>query len=63
MDLEETHLRTHTTTITIKYLKEHDVKGVFGIGRVFRNEREIETHPRDFAQIDIAKKGCIEDFL
>ena len=47
-------LRTHTTTVTIRYLAEHKPKeaNVFSIGRVFRNEKVSYKHLAEFHQIE-----------
>jgi len=46
-------LRTHTTSLTIKALKEIETPAkIFSIGRVFRNETIDYSHIPEFAQVE-----------
>jgi len=47
-------LRTHTTSVTIKYLaeKKPDEARIFSLGRVFRNEKVSYKHLVEFNQIE-----------
>ncbi len=48
-------LTTHTTVLTVRYLKEHKDEmpiRVFSIGRVFRRENLDPTHLSEFTQIE-----------
>jgi phenylalanyl-tRNA synthetase alpha chain len=48
-------LRTHTTAVDVRYVKENNIKPPFRLiipGRCFRNEATDQTHEHTFYQID-----------
>lgn len=55
---EKVLLRTHTSSVQIRYMKEHSAKGIlppYAIlvpGKVFRNEETDATHEAQFHQIE-----------
>ncbi|MGQ9469720.1 MAG: phenylalanine--tRNA ligase subunit alpha [Nitrososphaerales archaeon] len=61
-------LRTHTTTVTVKYLADHKVSEakVFSVDKVFRNEKLDPKHLAELHQIEgivVGKKVTIRDLM
>jgi phenylalanyl-tRNA synthetase alpha chain len=61
-------LRTHTTSVTIRYLADNKPESarVFSIGRVFRNEKVSYKHLVEFNQIEgilTARRATLRDLM
>lgn len=61
-------LRTHTTSITIRYLadKKPDEASIFSVGRVFRNEKLTYKHLAEFHQVEgimVGKNVTLRDLM
>lgn len=50
---DETVLRTHTSTVQVRYMEEHKPPmRIISMGRVFRNEATDTTHEAQFYQVE-----------
>ena len=61
-------LRTHTTSVTIKYLADNkpDEARIFSLGRVFRNEKVSYKHLAEFNQVEgivVGKDVTLRDLM